>query len=354
MGDGAPAGWERGTVPRLLAGEVAGAAFQELFIGEPIDRLGDLWPVMSASHRALVPGGRCTLFRAAGRGPAFADVANLFSLTGFLPERRARVAGGRLLPALARPQSGRRLTCSVIVPCRNEVGNVEALVRRIPDLGAGCEILFVDGASTDGTAEAVARQIAEHPQRAIRLLHQGEGRGKAAAVFQGFDAAEGEVVMILDADLAVAPEDLHRFHDAIAEGSAEFANGSRFVYPMDTRAMRALNGVGNRAFASLLSRLLKTRITDSLCGTKAMRRSDWHRMGAVRQRLGGHDPWGDFDLLLAAGALGLAIRDIPVVYHARVAGESKMHRFAHGAVLARTCLAGVVELRLRRRARRAL
>jgi len=240
-------------------------------------------------------------------------------------------------------------TCSVVVPCRNEVGNVAALVDRLPPLGTHTELIFVDGASTDGTPGRIRQLIDEHPDLDIKLLEQRASTGKAGAVFQGFDAAAGDILMILDADMTVAPEDLPQFYDVLASGQADFANGTRFVYPMEPGAMRRLNHAGNRAFGTFLSWLLGTEITDSLCGTKAFFRRDWPAIRATRPLFGGHDPWGDFDLLLGAAVLRLRLVEVPVRYAARTSGESKMRPLGHGLALARSCLAGVRQLKLRRR-----
>jgi glycosyltransferase involved in cell wall biosynthesis len=213
-------------------------------------------------------------------------------------------------------------------------------------MGSHTEILFVDGSSTDGTPDLVLEEIAVHRERDIKLLRQERAAGgKAAAVFQGFDAASCDVLMILDADMTVGPEDLPRFFLSIAEGVCDFANGSRFVYPMERGAMHLVNNAGNRAFSVYLSWLLGSPIADTLCGTKAMRRSDWQGIRSSRHLFGGYDPWGDFDLLLGAAYVGLRILDVPVVYGARTAGESKMRPFAHGLDLAKTCLAGLRVLR---------
>jgi glycosyltransferase involved in cell wall biosynthesis len=238
------------------------------------------------------------------------------------------------------------LTCSIIIPCRDEVDNVDPLVSRLPPVGAHTELIFVDGGSTDGTPQKIEDIIRTHPECDIRLLHQTTPGGKADAVFLGFDAAHGDVLVILDADMTVAPEDLPLFFQALVRGEGRFANGTRFLHPMETGAMRRANSLGNRAFTVVLSWLMGSRLTDTLCGTKAFFRSDWPAISAARSLFGGHDRWGDFDLLLGAARAGLTIVEVPVRYGARTAGESKMRPMRDGLALVRTCLAGVRALKL--------
>jgi glycosyltransferase involved in cell wall biosynthesis len=226
---------------------------------------------------------------------------------------------------------------------------VGPLVERLPTLGTHTELIFVDGDSTDGTPEKVQELIAGLPDRDIRLLRQRGGGGKAAAVRQGFDSARGDVLVILDADMTVAPEDLPRFYLALAGGLADVANGTRFAYPMEAGAMPPANNLGNRAFSHFLSWLIGSAISDTLCGTKAILRQDWPAIRDARPLFGQHDPWGDFDLLLGAAWAGKRILDVPVVYGARVAGESKMRPLRHGVALLRTGLAGTRQFKLRRR-----
>lgn len=219
---------------------------------------------------------------------------------------------------------------SVVIPCRNEEGNIQAAVERLPRLGRETEILFCDDKSTDNTRAEVERMIKLYPEKNIRLL-DGPGICKSRNVWTGFDAAKGDILLILDADLAVIPEEMPRFVDAIVENRGEFINGSRLVYPIPHHAMKAANRFGNKVFSWLFSLLLGQRIKDTLCGTKVLWRSDWLRMRKYIDYWGVMDRWGDYDLLLGAAKLNLRIIDLPVHYQERVSGVSKMTRVLYNA-----------------------
>jgi SAM-dependent methyltransferase len=235
-------------------------------------------------------------------------------------------------PAPARTRTAASPTVSVIVPCRNESGHIRDLVARLPELPPGSEFLFVEGNSTDDTEAVIAKAIADNPHRPLRFLKQ-QGRGKGDAVRLGFAEARGEVVLILDSDMGVAPEDVPKFVQALARGKGEMINGSRLVYPMEGRAMRFLNLLANKTFALLFSWLLGQQVRDTLCGTKALYRTDYDRIAANREFFGDFDPFGDFDLLFGASRLNLRIVDVAVRYHERRYGETNISRFRHGWLL---------------------
>ncbi|MCZ6682690.1 MAG: glycosyltransferase [Planctomycetota bacterium] len=222
---------------------------------------------------------------------------------------------------------------SVIIPTRNERGNIEDAVRRTPKMGGGTEIVFVDGNSTDGTADEIHRVMAANPDRDIVFLPQGDGVGKGDAVRKGFAAATGDVLMILDADLTVPPEWLPRFLDALLEGRGEFINGTRLVYPMEEKAMRFLNKCGNRFFSMAFTWLLGQPIRDTLCGTKVLTKANYDTIARNRSYFGDFDPFGDFDLLLGASKANLKIVEVPVRYDARKYGTTNISRFRHGLIL---------------------
>jgi glycosyltransferase involved in cell wall biosynthesis len=201
-------------------------------------------------------------------------------------------------------------------------------------MGSHTEIIFVEGHSSDGTLEECRRVKAAHPERDIKVLVQ-DGKGKGDAVRKAFAAAQGDILMILDADLTVPPEDMPKFFEEVASGKAEFVNGSRFFFKMERRAMRPLNLIANKFFSAAFSYLLDQSITDTLCGTKALRRKDYERIASGRSYFGDFDPFGDFDLLFGASKLNLKIGEVAVKYRARVYGSPQISRFRDGWLLLR-------------------
>ncbi|MBC7905453.1 MAG: glycosyltransferase [Rhodospirillaceae bacterium] len=221
---------------------------------------------------------------------------------------------------------------TVLVPCRNERGNVEEIVKRIPRFCDDIEILFVEGHSQDGTLDEINRVIAAYPEYDIKALVQ-DGKGKGDAVRKGFNAARGDLLMILDADMTMPPEALPKFYRALVSGKGEFINGSRLVYPMEEEAMRFLNHLANVAFSVLFTWLLNQRFTDTLCGTKCLSRHHYQRIANDRAYFGDFDPFGDFDLIFGASKANLKVIEIPIRYAARTYGTTQISRFRHGWLL---------------------
>ena len=239
---------------------------------------------------------------------------------------------------VARPRPtvppDRHYTCSVVIPARNESGNIEAAVLRTPELGKGTEIIFIEGHSKDDTWEEIQRVAAKYPQRNIKLLKQ-QSKGKGGACREAFAAATGDILFILDADLTMPPEELPKFYEVARSGAADFVNGVRLVYPMEQEAMRFLNMIGNHFFSLAFSYLLGQRIKDTLCGTKVLFRTDYELIAANRGYFGDFDPFGDFDLLFGAAKLNLRILDLPIRYKARTYGDTNIERWKHGLLLLR-------------------
>ncbi|TRZ52023.1 glycosyltransferase [bacterium] len=246
----------------------------------------------------------------------------LFAMTNFIlarpcPEKRSEVP-----------------LVSVIVPARNEAGNIAQIFARTPEMGSGTELVFVEGHSQDDTHSTIEREIAAHPERKSQL-HRQTGVGKGDAVRLGFAKAKGDVLMILDADMTVSPEELPRFYEALYSGRGEFINGVRLVYPMEDKAMRFFNFLGNKFFSLAFSWLLGQPIKDTLCGTKALWKRDYALISENRNYFGEFDPFGDYDLIFGVAKLGLKIVDLPVRYRARTYGSTNIQRWSHGWLLLR-------------------
>ena len=249
---------------------------------------------------------------------------------------------------VARPEPQeppRDASVSIIVACKNEKGNIQELMERIPDFPAGMEVVCVDGRSTDGTRQELQRVQGLFPQKNIRIFDQTGPAGKGPAVRIAFAKAQGDILIILDADISVAPEDTRKFYDLLLKRRGEFINGTRLVYPMEKQAMRFLNTLGNKFFSGAFTFLLDQRIKDTLCGTKALFRKDYEIIAANRAYFGDFDPFGDFDLLFGAAKLNLKIVEAPVRYYERRYGTTKIHRFRHGLLLLGMC--GIAMRRLK-------
>ena len=279
------------------------------------------WEVIKEETRILWPLGTPLLAPLANRW--LAPLLRPLCLTVFLVARPRR-----------RQPHDRQYRCTVVIPARNEAGNVEAAVQRTPEMGLGTELIFIEGGSTDNTWEEIQRVKAKYPRRDIKTLKQ-QSKGKGGAVREAFAVAAGDLLFILDADLTMPPEQLPKFYEVARSGTADLVNGVRLVYPMEQEAMRFFNMVANRFFGNAFTWLLGQPIKDTLCGTKVLFRKDYEAIVRHRSYFGDFDPFGDFDLLFGAAKLNLRIIDLPIRYQARTYGETNIQRWRHGWLLLR-------------------
>lgn len=293
--------------------------------------------VISTNSRIICPVNAGVLSRFANSVIAPFSPFRWFCLSNWIVAR---------MPMVLAAEPARQSSVTVVCPCRNEAGNIPHVVSRLQQMGSNTELIFVEGHSKDETLAACHKVKADHPELDISVYQQS-GKGKKDAVWLGFEKAKGDILMILDADLTVPPEDLPAFYGAIVSGQAEFVNGSRFVYPMEGKAMRFLNLFGNKFFSFVFSSLIEQNVKDTLCGTKVLLRTDYQRLAAGRGYFGNFDPFGDFDLLFGAAKLSLKISDLPIRYRDRMYGETQIQRFRHGWMLLKMCGVGLVRLRMR-------
>ena len=314
--------------PIIAMAELFGAKMRQI----PLNRLGpeDItalleladFDVIKRDWRQLVPKRLFGLGPIINRSLATLPFVRRFCVRHYAVARSKRHAG------LDKPST------TVVIPCRNERGNIAPAVERMPPFCDDMEILFVEGHSSDGTGEEIERVIAHYPERDIKFLVQ-DGEGKGNAVHMAFEAARGDVLMILDADLTVPPEALSKFYNALVAGKGEFINGTRLVYPMEKRAMRPLNLIANFCFSIVFSWLLNQRFTDTLCGTKVLTKAHYLDIARNRAYFGDFDPFGDFDLIFGASKLNLKVIEIPIRYAERTYGSTQISRFRHGVLLLR-------------------
>jgi SAM-dependent methyltransferase len=319
--------WE----PVLKLGERLGVKMpqqhQNWLSSEDIGNLLTLsgYQVVKTESRLLVPK----------RIPWISDFVNRY--LGTLPGIR-RLSISRYI--VARPVGLKRkekFSVSILIPARNEKGNIESAVKRIPSFGEHQEILFVEGHSTDGTVEEIKRVAQTYPDKNIKWMVQ-DGQGKGDAVRKGFAAAQGEILMILDADLTVPPEDLPKFYRALVDDLGEFIHGSRLVYPMEKQAMRFMNVLGNKFFSMMFTWILNQRFKDTLCGTKVLFKKDYEKIQANRGYFGEFDPFGDFDLIFGAVKQNLKVLEVPIRYRERTYGSTNIDRLRHGWLLLKMTL----------------
>lgn len=248
---------------------------------------------------------------------------NRLCITGFIVAR----------PGQWGEPDNKNYSVSVIIPARNEKGNIENALKRLPSMGNHTQVIFVEGHSSDNTLEEIQRVCEEYKDKWDLKYTVQDGKGKGDAVRKGFAMATGDILMILDGDLTVPPEDLPKFYNAIATGKGEYINGSRLVYPMEKQAMRTLNVLGNKFFSMMFSWLLAQPLKDTLCGTKVLTRENWDRLVANRHYFGDFDPFGDFDMIFGSAKLNLKIVEVPIRYRAREYGDTNISRFRHGWLL---------------------
>lgn len=222
------------------------------------------------------------------------------------------------------------VSSSIIIPARNEEGNIKNLFKSLPQIGKKTEIIFIEGHSRDNTREEIKNNILRYKSKnnfSYQLLIQKGSTGKSGAVNIGFKNARGDIMIIYDSDMTVKPGDLLKFYQALITHQGDFINGSRLVYPIQTSAMQSLNIFGNKLFSLLYSWLFGQPVKDTLCGTKAFWRKDYLLFSRSYKNISSLDPFGDFYLLYCAARLNLKIIDLPVRYFARSYGATNIKRF---------------------------
>jgi hypothetical protein len=243
----------------------------------------------------------------------------------------------------------KHLSLTILIPARNESGNIENALKRIPKLDTTkIEIIFIEGNSSDNTWHEIKRVslLPEYTKRYNIKCMQQTGKGKKDAVILGFKHATCDLVTILDADLTMPPELLGRFYTAYIEGLADFINGNRLLYTMESKAMNTLNLLGNIFFAKMISWVLSQKQGDTLCGTKFFSMKDYSIIEKWNNDFGNIDPFGDFEFIFAVADMGIGSIDMPIKYKARTYGDTNIRRFRDGLFLFKMLFIAFIKIKL--------
>jgi glycosyltransferase involved in cell wall biosynthesis len=226
---------------------------------------------------------------------------------------------------------------SVVVPAKNEAANLRHV---LPLLEESYQVILVDGHSVDGTVE-----VAQELRPDITIVQQTR-KGKGNALAAGFQAATGDIIVMLDADGSADPAEIPRFVGALLAG-ADFAKGSRFADGGGSHDITYLRKWGNEGLNFVANRLFGTRFTDLCYGYNAF----WRDLVGTLQLPPLHAVapeggmlWGDgfeIETLINCrfAAARVPITEVPSVELARIHGESKLRTFADGTRVLRTLLA---------------
>jgi glycosyltransferase involved in cell wall biosynthesis len=211
---------------------------------------------------------------------------------------------------------------SVVVPTLNEARNLPHVFARLPkDI---FEVILVDGRSTDDTV-AVARSL--RPD--IRVVLETNA-GKGCALRAGFQAARGDIIVMLDADGSADPQEIPAFVAALTAG-ADFAKGSRFADGGGSADITRIRRTGNRCLNGLVNLMYGTKYTDLCYGYNAF----WTRcLEHVVVDCDGFEVETLINVRVAKA--GLTVAEVPSYEHERIHGESNLNAVRDGLRVLRT------------------
>lgn len=239
-----------------------------------------------------------------------------------MPDDQEALRGHRSIAPVDTAGSVTSFTISVVIPTKNEARNIGWVLERVGPIVD--EIVIVDGLSRDGTVEAAIRVRPD----AIIVRHEVAGKGEA--VRAGFAAATCDLVVLLDADGSMDPDEIQRFVEELAGGS-DFVKGSRFLPGGGTADITRLRSVGNAGLVRLANLLLGTSYTELCYGYMAFRRS---RLVELDLRSSGFEI--ETEIVVKACRAGLTIREIPSFESPRRYGASNLNTFRDGWRVLRT------------------
>jgi len=216
---------------------------------------------------------------------------------------------------------------SVVIPTLNEEKNIPWVLRRMPSYVD--EVVIVDGRSEDNTVE-VAKAL-----RSDVVVVQEPRKGKGVAVRSGFAASSGDIIVMLDADGSMDPQEIGWFVSPL-QHDYDFVKGSRYVTGGGSEDLTRLRNVGNRALTGLANVVLHSNYSDLCYGYIAFRREC---LEVLELESDGFEI--ETELIVRAARAGLRIAEVPSIELDRISGASNLQTFRDGwrvlGTLAREC-----------------
>jgi glycosyltransferase involved in cell wall biosynthesis len=208
---------------------------------------------------------------------------------------------------------------SVIIPVYNECNTIREILKRVQDTGIPSEIVVVDDGSKDGTRD-ILKEL--DGQGGVRVILHEKNQGKGAAVVTGIRAAQGDVMLVQDADLEYDPRDYPVLLKPIEEGVAQIVYGSRFL-GAPHRATLFWNMVANKLLTLMTNILYNNILTDMETGYKVFKRE-------VVQDMTIHAKRFDFEPEFTAKVLKRKYRvyEVPITFNPRDYSEGKKIRMS--------------------------
>jgi glycosyltransferase involved in cell wall biosynthesis len=216
---------------------------------------------------------------------------------------------------------------SVIIPVYNERQTLEGLVEKVrlvdlSPLNITMEIIVIDDCSQDGTLN-VAQRLAEAGK--IRLIRHDKNQGKGAALHSGFHGAQGEIILIQDADLEYEPEEYPKLLRPIVDGKADVVYGSRFMGGEPHRVLYFWHYVGNRFLTLISNMMTNLNLTDMETCYKVFR-SQILKSIQLKEKRFGFEP----EVTARIARLDCRIYEVGISYTGRTYAEGKKINWKDG------------------------
>jgi glycosyltransferase involved in cell wall biosynthesis len=217
---------------------------------------------------------------------------------------------------------------SIVIPALNEEKNLGRLMREVRHIMAGgsYEVIVVDGHSSDKTVD-IAKSLG------ARVIYDRIGKG--SALIRGLNAARGDVIVSMDADLSNEPKELGLLIDSIRIGY-DVCMGSRFMSGGNSEDISLVRKLGNRFFVTMVNIIFGGSYSDMCYGYRSFRKGIPKRLRLMEKGFG-----IETEINIKAVKLGLKVVEVPSVEKRRAAGDPKLRTFRDGYAILKTIIKNI-------------